>query len=183
VSAPIILLAGPPGSGKSTVAPLLANRFDQAACVESDWFWTTLVRGHVPPWLPEADAQNRTVLRACATAAAELALGEFTVVMSGIFGPWYLDLVTSVLRPRIDDLHYVILRPSLEVALSRAQTRLPLTPGISPLTDEGPIRQLWEQFQDLGTLERQVIDNGAQNPQETVSDLWTRFVNGSLCLR
>jgi hypothetical protein len=91
--------------------------------------------------------------------------------------------VTDVLRRKIDDLHYVVLRPGLEVTLGRARTRLPLTPGISPLTDEGPIRQLWEQFQDLGPLERHVIDNGVQNPRETATDVWTSFDEGVLSLR
>jgi gluconate kinase len=177
------LVTGPPGSGKSTVGRLVAAHFDLAVCMEADWFWTTIVRGHVDPWLPEADEQNRTVLRTAAAAAAELADGGYTVVMSGIFGPWYLDLVTDVLRWKIDDLHYVVLRPGFEVTLGRARTRLPLTPGIPPLTDEGPIRQLWEQFQNLGPLERHVIDNGVQNPQETATDVWTSFDEGVLSLR
>ena len=78
---PVLLLTGPPGSGKSTVARLVAERFDPAACVESYWFWTTIVRGLVLPWLPEADAQNGTVLRACAAVAAELSGGGYTVVV------------------------------------------------------------------------------------------------------
>jgi hypothetical protein len=45
------------------VARLVADRFERATGVESDWFWTTIVRGHVPLWLADADAQNRTVLR------------------------------------------------------------------------------------------------------------------------
>ena len=81
--AAVLLLTGPPGSGKSTVGRLVAEHFDPAACVESDWFWTTIVRGGIAPWLAEADAQNRTVLRTCAAAAAGLAVGGYTVVMNG----------------------------------------------------------------------------------------------------
>src|SRR5580658_5175102 len=137
-SEPILLITGPPGSGKSTVARLVAERFDPAVSIESDWFWTTIVRGLVAPWLPDADAQNRTVLRTCAAAAAALASGGYTVVMNGILGPWYLDLVTEGLRHHGGDVHYVILRPGLEVAMDRAVSRAPLTPGIPPLTDTGP---------------------------------------------
>jgi hypothetical protein len=42
---------------------------------------------------------------------------------------------------------------------------------------------LWEQFQDLGPLERYVIDNGVQNPRETATDVWTSFDEGVLSLR
>jgi DNA polymerase III delta prime subunit len=83
-SAPILLLTGPPGSGKSTVARLVAERFDRSACVESDWFWTTIVRGHVPPWLAEADAQNRAMVKAWAGAAAELSLGRAQYLIGDI---------------------------------------------------------------------------------------------------
>ena len=137
------------------------------------------MRGLVPPWLPDADAQNRTVLRTCAAAAAELASGGYTVVMNGIFGPWYLDLVIDGLRRHGAEVHYVILRPGLDVAIARATSRAPLTPGIPPLTDEEPIRQMWTQFQSLGSLERHVIDNGAQDPDETASLVWSRFVGGT----
>ncbi len=81
-TASVLVLTGPPGSGKSTVGGLVAGRFATAAHVESDWFWTTIVGGHVPPWLAEADAQNRTILKAFA-AAGELARGGYTVVVDG----------------------------------------------------------------------------------------------------
>ena len=81
-------------------------------------------------------------------------------------------------RARVD-VHYVVLRPRLEVALERATSRAPLTPGTAPLTDEGPIRQLWEQFQDLGARERHVVDNSAMDPGQTANCVRRRFVDGT----
>jgi predicted kinase len=178
-----LVVAGPSGSGKSTVARLVADRSPSSICLESDWFWTTIVRGHIAPWRADADAQNRIVLRACAAAAGALALGGYTVVVNGIFGPWSLDVVTDELAKTEADVHYVVLRPSLDVALERATSRSPLVPGTAPLTDEDPIRELWEQFQNLGPLESHVIDSGVQSAQETAELVWTRFVNGTNRLR
>ena len=135
--------------------------------------------GSFAPWLPEAEAQNRTVLRTCAAAAARLAAGGYTVVMNGIFGPWYLDLVMDELRNPAGDVHYTVLRPGLDATLERATSRASLVPGTAPLTEEGPIRQLWESFQDLGRYEGHVIDNGDLDPEETASLVWSRFVEGS----
>ena len=62
----LLVISGPPGSGKSTVAKLLAARFDPSVLVEGDAFFGFLARGAVPPWLPESNRQNHVVTEAAA---------------------------------------------------------------------------------------------------------------------
>ena len=178
---PVLLLTGQPGSGKSTVARLVADRFDPVACVESDWFWTTIVRGHIQPWLAEADAQNRTVLKACSTAVAELALGGYTVIVDGIIVPTQLRLFTDALRRTGGDVHYIVLRPALDVTLRRATARAgdERIAGHPALVETGPVRVMWRQFRDLGRYESHVLDNGSEDAQETADRVWSRLGEGT----
>ena len=48
------------------------------------------------------------------------------------------------------------------------------------LTDEGPIRQMWEQFCDLGPMEKFVIDNSAIDPRATAMLVQERMAAGDL---
>ncbi len=89
----MLIVTGPPGAGKSTIATSVARDSAKAACVEADWFWTTIVNGFIAPWLPEADTQNRTLLRSALLAAGALERGGYDTVIDGIVGPWMMDMV------------------------------------------------------------------------------------------
>lgn len=65
----VIVVTGPPGAGKSTVAPALAGGFPRAVHLHADDFWRAIVAGAIPPHLPESDAQNHAVLDVVAGAA------------------------------------------------------------------------------------------------------------------
>jgi predicted kinase len=179
----VLIITGPPGSGKSTTAKLVAQHFERAACLESDWFWTTIVKGFIPPWRPEADPQNRAVLAALSRSAVELATAGYTVVVDGIVGPWYLGLVTEPLARQGVETHYLVLRPGLDTALARVTAREGAQRRDGHLAaaflDEEPVTHMWEQFSDLGPYERHVVDNTGLDAAETATVVWTRYRDGT----
>lgn len=165
----MLIITGPPGAGKSTVAASVAQHSATAVRVEADWFWTTIVGRFIDPWLPEADAQNRTVLRSAFYAARAFEDGGYDTVVEGIVGPWMLDVVADTLRDS-SPVDYVVLRPSLTSCLSRAARRpaVERVPGHPPLDRSGPIRHMWARFSDLGRLESHAVDTSTMSEDETV---------------
>lgn len=160
----------------------MADRFEPAAClIESDWWWTTIVKGYVRPWLSEAHAQNRAVVRSFAAAAAVMASSGFSTVVEGIVGPWMLDIVLAEAGAAGVDVHYVVLRPSLDVALDRALSREgeERVPGHPALTDPEPVRKMWHEFSDLGSFEAHVVDNSSLSADETAQRVYSLVSDGA----
>jgi hypothetical protein len=177
----LLILTGPPGAGKTTVGAIIASEPPLSACIHSDWFWTTIVNGHIPPWERSADAQNRAVIRAAAAAGVRMANAGFTVVLDGILGPWHFEPLREELAQCAAPVDYAVLRPDSDTCLVRARERVLESPRHrDALTDEGPIRHMWNQFCDLGPLERFVIDNSAIDPRATALLVQERMAAGDL---
>lgn len=156
----ILILTGPPGSGKTTTALALAEeRGSPKAHLHSDDFWHFIKNGAIPPYLPEAHEQNAVVMDVIANVAEGYARGGFFVVVDGIIGPWFLQHFRRLAAP----LHYVILRPPLDVAILRCQER-----GGDTLTDPVPITALHQQFSSLEQLEPHVLCTDGQTRRETL---------------
>lgn len=110
----VIVLSGPPGAGKSTVAEQLADLLDPSALVRGDDFFAFLKTGAIRPWLPHAHIQNTAVVEAAAAATGRLA-GYCNVVYDGVVGPWFLDTFQSAAQ--LKHLNYVVLLPRWKCAL------------------------------------------------------------------
>ena len=117
----LILLTGPPGAGKSTVAAALAARLDPSVLVSGDAFFGFLATGAIAPWLPESRAQNEVVTEASAAAAGRFAR-SYVTVFDGMVGPWFLP--TFAAATGLARLDYVILLPSLDRVRHRVATRV-----------------------------------------------------------
>jgi predicted kinase len=162
MSAGVVILTGPPGSGKSTVAALHARTYHKAVHLHTDDFWHFIVTGLIPPYEPTSESQNHTVIEVVAGAAYTYAQGGLTTIVDGIVGPWMLGHYLAQARQHRDvALTYIVLRAGRDETLARARGRT--APGA--LVDEQLILQLWEQFAQLGSYEGHVLDTSGESAE------------------
>ena len=178
----LLLLTGSPGCGKTTVAPLVADRHEPSACLDLDWFFAKLRRGAIEPWRQEAHTQNRVVLRAAAEAVAAFAEGGYFTVAEGILYPFMLDLFAQACAPHAVTLNYAVLRAPIGVVRQRVQDRRLEPPHAGALADAAVVDDLWTQFESHGVEERHRVDSGADPPAEVAVEIDRRLGAGEFRL-
>jgi predicted ABC-type ATPase len=168
----LVVVTGPPGAGKSTVARAVAQRFEPSALVVGDHFFAFVERGYVDPWTEAAHHQNEVVVGAAAAAAGRLVAGGYTVVYDGVIGPWFLG--TFAAATGLAGFHYAVLLPDEEVCVERVRSR-----AGHGFTDLAAARQMHRQFAEAAVDGRHVL-RGTADAEALASSVVERVHDGSL---
>jgi gluconate kinase len=169
----LLVVTGPPGSGKSTVAEVLAEHAGPSVLVEGDRFFAFLARDAIPPWVPESHDQNTVVTSAAAAATGKFTSGGYFTIYDGVVGPWFL--MTFGHATGLPDFDYVALMPDVETCVERVLTR-----GDHGFRDEQAARKMYEDFAGADIARRHVLTIGAETVDETVARILEARAAGHL---
>lgn len=184
----LLMVTGPPGAGKSTVAALLIDDGSMAGptadesgggvpgptiLVEGDAFFGFLAAGSIPPWLPESQPQNDVVVEAAAVATGRFVAAGWPTVFDGVMGAWYLDRFLATAG--VDTVDYVVLLPSADRCVERIMTRVGHGFG-----DERAARHMHRQFTEADIDHRHLLTGDGLRPEETVAAILEARAAGAL---
>lgn len=173
MSAPIVIIAGTPGAGKSSVAAALLGRFARGLHLPIDDLRERVVVGMahpVPEWSPETSRQFWLARQAAALTAALYAAEGFAVAIDDVIAPAEArDLLEEPLARF--PVHTVLLRPSLAATLGRnaARTNKPFDTGALTAT----IRRLYDTTDpaEYAAYGWQIVDSTALTVEQTVDTI------------
>jgi GrpB-like predicted nucleotidyltransferase (UPF0157 family) len=157
-------------AGKTTVARLLAKRFERGVHLEGDVFRRSIVGGRAEPTptlSPEALEQLRLRYRLAAAAADGYTSAGFTVALEDVVVGPLLGEYRMLIRSR--PCHVVVLLPSLEAVAAREAGR----------DDKGyvggwTIESHYGDFADATPRTGFWLDTTDQTPEETVAAILAR---------
>jgi adenylate kinase family enzyme len=144
----VLILSGPPGAGKSSVAQALAERYDRVAHVDVDALRHFITpTGYVAPGKPGFERQQLLATRnACSLARNFLAESIAVIIDDVVITQAQLDAYLAELKSGGAPVHFVRLLPSLEACQARNRER---REGRMPAQR---VEVVWREFEAAGDI-------------------------------
>jgi GrpB-like predicted nucleotidyltransferase (UPF0157 family)/gluconate kinase len=165
----VYLITGPMAAGKSTVARLLAERFERGVYLDGDFFRRSIVTGRVemaPAPSSEAVEQLRLRYRLAAAAADAYCQAGFTVALEDVVAGPLLGEYRTLIRSR--PCHIVVLMPSLDALAEREAGREQKGYG------RWTVDEFYEGFATTTPRVGLWLDTSDQTAEETVEEILAR---------
>jgi GrpB-like predicted nucleotidyltransferase (UPF0157 family)/chloramphenicol 3-O-phosphotransferase len=162
----IYLITGPSAAGKSTVAHLLASRFERGVHLEGDVFRRSIVSGReemTPEPSPEALEQLGLRYRLAAAAADTYFEAGFSVALEDVAAGPLLGDYRTMIRGR--PCHVIVLLPAVEAVAAREAGRG--QKGYGAWT----VEQLYSGFVSKTPRVGIWLDTTHLTPEETVEEI------------
>lgn len=166
-------MTGPPGAGKSTVAPLVADGFPSSVLIQGDWFFGLWRRGAIDPWLPEAKPQTAIAATAAAATVRSFAIADCTVVYDGFIPP--LDLPGFAALAGVASAQYAVLLPPEAICVKRVTSRTG-----HGFTSEDATRAMYRDFADQELTVRHRVTRAEESPHDAAKRILDRISAGTL---
>jgi hypothetical protein len=154
-------------AGKSTVARLLASRFERGVHLEGDVFRRFVVSGRAemtPEPSPEAVEQLRLRYRLAAAAADAYCAEGFSVALEDVVAGPFLAEYEQMIRSR--PCHVVVLLPSLDAVAGREAGR-----EDKGYLDGWTVERHYADFVATTPRIGMWLDTTDQTPEETVDEV------------
>jgi len=170
----VLILTGPHGAGKSSVALALADRYDRVAHIPVDTLRHFVTpTGYVTPGKPGFERQHALAVRnACAMARNFLQERIAVIVDDVVIAQADLDAYVSELQPAGVPVHCVRLMPSLAVCHDRNRQRA------AERQPASRVEAVWRQFDAAGPIGGSTIDNSQLSAEATADRVQALTTSG-----